>query len=452
LAEYPEINGWNRKQDRQKGVNANDGRRPGAGDLSDSQRIDWLRLIRSDNVGPSTFRQLINRFGGASAALEALPGLIAKARGVRAIKLASREDCEREFEALARLGGRFIAMGESAYPPLLRAIDAPPPLIAVLGRIDVLQRPMVAIVGARNASAAGLSMAERLAGELAVHDYTIVSGLARGVDRRAHEASLATGTVAVLAGGFHHIYPAEHKPLAERICEQGALISEMPLTWQARGRDFPRRNRIVSGLAYGTVVVEAARRSGSLITARFANEQGREVFAVPGSPLDPRAEGPNQLLRQGASICLSADSIVEVLAPMREGAPPRGMDMNDPAETGPAAEDLWDETDLFGAVATPSTMAGMELDDGGVDGPADRTMPGETTGALSAGRHSETALSDDETPAERLEALLGPAPVTIDELVRLSGLGVAEVKMVLFDLELDGRLERHGGDLVSLVR
>ncbi len=212
-------------------MNANDGRRPGAGDLSDSQRIDWLRLIRSDNVGPSTFRQLINRFGGASAALEALPGLIAKARGVRAIKLASREDCEREFEALPRLGGCFIAMGESAYPPLLRAIDAPPPLIAVLGRLDVLQRPMVAIVGARNASAAGLSMAERLAIELASHDYAIVSGLARGVDRRAHEASLTTGTVAVLAGGFNHIYPAEHKPLAERICEQGALISEMPLTW-----------------------------------------------------------------------------------------------------------------------------------------------------------------------------------------------------------------------------
>lgn len=425
---------------------------PRSGDLSDEQRIDWLRLIRSGNVGPSTFRQLINRFGGASAALEALPDLIARARGVRSIRIASRDDCEREFEALARMGGRFIAVGESAYPPLLRAIDAPPPLIAVLGRIDVLQRPMVAIVGARNASAAGLSMAERLAAELSMQDYAIVSGLARGVDRRAHESSLATGTVAVLAGGFNHVYPAEHKPLAERICERGALISEMPLSWQARGRDFPRRNRIVSGLAYGTVVVEAARRSGSLITARFANEQGREVFAVPGSPLDPRAEGPNQLLRQGANICLSADNIVEVLAPMRDGGVAGGLEIDDSAVWGPETEDLWDETDLFGPAGTPRTMAGMELDDdGGSAANAAMGSDGLTDADLSDVANGRSAPGGPDA-AQKIEALMGPAPVTIDELVRLSGLGVAEVKMALFDLELDGRIERHGGDLVSLIR
>jgi DNA processing protein len=227
LAEYPEIDGWNRKQDRRQGVTSQV--TGGAADLSDSQRLDWLRLIRSDNVGPSTFRQLINRFGGAGAALEALPELIAKAGGKRKVRLASRDDCAREYDALTRMGGRFIAMGESHYPRLLREIDSAPPLIAVLGRIEIFSRPMIAIVGSRNASAAGLSMAGQLASELARHDYAIVSGLARGVDRQAHVTSLTTGTIAVLAGGFNHVYPAEHKALAEKICEQGALISEMPI-------------------------------------------------------------------------------------------------------------------------------------------------------------------------------------------------------------------------------
>lgn len=414
-----------------------DAQGPGAGaaaQLSESQRLDWLRLIRSDNVGPRTFRQLINRYGGAAAALEALPGLIARAHGNRSIRLADSDACKREYEALMRMGGRFIAVGESDYPALLRAIDTAPPLIAVLGQVEALRRPMVAIVGARNASAAGLAMAERLAGELASHGYVIVSGLARGVDRQAHAAALTTGTTAVLAGGFEHVYPAEHRPLAESICEHGALISEMPLGWQPRGRDFPRRNRIVSGLAYGTIVVEASRRSGSLITARFAAEQGRDVFAVPGSPLDPRAEGPNELLRQGAMICLCADNVLEALAPMLERGPPSRTFFDEDAGPPDGQEDLWDETDLFGLPDVPKTSSAMEMDEAAqiAIGPA------SNTGGIGAG--------------VTVEDLLGPSPVGVDELVRLSGLTVSEVKVVLLDLELNGRLERHGGGLVSLLR
>ena len=413
----------------QNGETTDDGASAGA--LSDRQRLDWLRLIRSDNVGPRTFRQLINRYGGASAALEALPRLIASAKGARKIRIASRDACMREYEALLRMGGRLLAVGESGYPSLLRQIDTAPPLLAALGELTILRKPMVAIVGARNASAAGLAMTERLAAELAGHGYTIVSGLARGVDRRAHAATLTSGTIAVLAGGFDHIYPAEHRDLAERICDQGVLITEMPLGWQPRGRDFPRRNRIVSGLAYGTIVIEASRRSGSLITARFAAEQGREVFAVPGSPLDPRCEGPNELLRQGATICLNAEHVVEALAPMREGSGAGQMMLDEGEVAGVPEEDLWDETDLFGAPEVPKSMAGMELDEAG-------------QAALAPAAGGEIGQS--------IEDLLGPSPVTIDELVRLSGLSVPQVKMALVELELVGKLERHGGDLVSLLR
>ncbi|MGE3244740.1 MAG: DNA-processing protein DprA [Beijerinckiaceae bacterium] len=405
--------------------------------LSDAQRLDWLQLIRSDNIGPRTFLQLVNRYGGAAAALRALPELIAKAGGSRKIRLADRSACEREIEALVRLGGRFVAMGEQDYPPLLRLIDSPPPMISVVGNLPALRLPAVAIVGARNASAAGLVLTERLAGELAAEGYCIVSGLARGVDRQAHAATLKTGTIAVLAGGFEHIYPSEHRGLAEAICEHGALVSEMPLGWQPRGRDFPRRNRIVSGMSYGTIVVEASRRSGSLITARFANEQGREVFAVPGSPLDPRAEGPNELLRQGASLCLSAASVVEALAPMREAGPIRPNLFDDPGADGGQPENLWDETDMFGRPDVPATSAGFELDE-------------EGTGVLTGAPIRAGSGGDDTMHC--VQDLLGAAPVSIDELVRLSGLSVAEVKMALLDLELEGLIERHGGDLVSLAR
>jgi DNA processing protein len=255
---------------------------------------------------------LINRFGSARGALQALPRLAPEGRKV---KIAGIEEIKREFEEAARCSATFIALGEEDYPPLLRKIDRAPPIIAVRGETSVFRRPAVAIVGSRNASAAGLAFAERLARGLAQAGFVIVSGLARGIDIRAHQTTFETGTIAVLAGGHDKIYPAEHTTALDRFLARGAAITEMPFGWDARGRDFPRRNRVIAGLAQGAVVVEAAGRSGSLIAARFAAEQGaeqgREVFAVPGSPLDPRAEGTNQLIRDGATLCTSAQDVID---------------------------------------------------------------------------------------------------------------------------------------------
>jgi len=257
--------------------------------LTPSQKVAWLRLIRTENVGPVTFQQLLNRTGSAEAALADLPKLSARV-GV-GTKVATATQAEDEIAALEKLGGRLVALGEFDYPPLLPHISGAPPLLSVIGgeRLDLLRT--VAIVGARNASAAGQRMTQILAGDLGARGYTVVSGLARGIDAAAHKASLTSGTVAVLAGGLDQIYPEENKPLARSIIEAGGmLVTEMPMGWSPRAQDFPRRNRLVSGLALGVVVVEAAKKSGSLITARLALEQNRDVFAVPGSPLDPRAE------------------------------------------------------------------------------------------------------------------------------------------------------------------
>ena len=389
-------------------------------DLSDGQRIDWLRLIRTEGVGPRTFRQLINRFGGAAPALEALPHLT-RLKG-RPVTPPSRAQAEDEIAALARLGGRLVASGDAAYPALLRATDAAPPLMAVRGDALILARPAVAIVGSRNASAAGGAFTERLARDLGEAGLVIVSGLARGIDARAHKASLATGTVAVMAGGQDRIYPANHAALAEAIVEAGgAVLAEMPMGWEPRGRDFPRRNRIISGLAYGSVVVEAARRSGSLITARYALEQNREVFAVPGSPLDPRAEGTNDLIRQGATLVAEAEHVLDVLGPIIARGPDpdaaparRRLDL---AEQG----DFWEE---------------LDLDGGAPSNPAEPPLP-EVTPLDERGR---------------VVALLGPGPVSTDELARAAELGVRTVQTILLELELDGRIERQGSGMVALVR
>lgn len=398
--------------------------------LTDAQRRDWLQLIRSDNVGPRTFRTLINRYGSAGAALEALPSLAAKAG--RALKLAPLDEIEREIEASHALGVRFVALGEAEYPALLRMIDSAPPLLAMRGAARVFAQPMAAIVGSRNASAAGLAFTERLARGLAQNGYAVVSGLARGVDLRAHRSTLRTGTVAVLAGGHGCIYPADHAGLVEQIVEAGAVVSEMPLLWEARGRDFPRRNRLVSGLALGTIVVEAARHSGSLITARFAAEQGREVFAVPGSPLDPRAEGANDLLRDGANMCACVEDVTRVLAPLigRDGGE-RDLFREAGADANAATEPLWDEFEFDAAAApVPRTIERMEMDD-------------EPTAAAPS-------LAED-MPHRDILALLGPSPVDIDELARASGATIPQLRRALFELELAGRLERHGGNLVSLI-
>jgi DNA processing protein len=404
--------------------------------LSDEQRLDWLQLIRSENIGPRTFRTLINRFGGARAALEALPDLVARHGGGRQIRIAPRDACEREYEAAQRMGARFLVLGDSEFPRALREIDAPPPLICMIGDPAVFARPMVSVVGSRNASAAGLAFTDRLVRELAQADLVIASGLARGVDQRAHRASLDTGTVAVLAGGLDRIYPPEHAGLAQEISARGAVVSEMPLGWEPRGRDFPRRNRIVAGLALGTVVVEAARRSGSLITARFANEQGREVFAVPGSPLDPRAEGCNDLLRSGATLCVSGADVIEALAPVMAGdAAPRANLRDDDFAQEPAQR-LWDETDMFGDPAPPLTEPALELDDPGSPPPAHIGL---------------APASDPAAVKSAVAALLGPAPVGVDDVVRASGMSVADVHAALFDLELEGKLLRHPGGMVALA-
>ena len=409
-----------------------------AAPLTDAQRFDWLRLIRCDNIGPRTFQQLINHFGGAGAALANLPALIARGGAARNIKIAEAGDIEKEMEAAHRIGVRFIARGEPDYPASLRLIDTAPPVIAVRGRTDILQRPMVALVGSRNASAPGLAFTDRVARACGHAGHIVVSGLARGIDERAHRAAITTGTIAVLAGGHERIYPTEHEPLVEEILEHGAVISEMPIAWEPRGRDFPRRNRIVSGLALATVVVEAARRSGSLITAKFATEQGREVFAVPGSPLDPRAEGTNDLLRQGATICTRAEDVTDALALMIEGGGrPNDLFARDEPNVD-ETEDLWDETDVFGEPGAPGRAT-----------PLTGRAP-----APSAAPRAAPAAPLPPSPAEtraRVLGLLSPAPVSVDELVRSLSRPVPEVQSALLELELEGALLRHGGNLVSLA-
>ncbi len=365
--------------------------------LTDEQRLDWLRLIRSQNVGPRTFRTLVNHFGGARAALQALPSLARRGGASTTTQICSRADAEREFAAAAKLGVAFVALGEAAYPSRLQMIDDAPPLVAVRGHVQTLALPMVAIVGSRNASGAGLKFTQRIARELGEAGFAVVSGLARGIDAAAHGASLATGTIAVLAGGHDRVYPPEHAGLLDAILPAGAALSEMPFGWEPRARDFPRRNRLISGLSLGVVVVEAAKRSGSLITARFAAEQGREVFAVPGSPLDPRAEGTNGLIKQGATPVTETSDIVSVLQPIMQ------------EKEIPARE--------------PEPQA-------------------EQTG-------EDTEPAADERA--RIVGLLGPAPVSLDDLVRLSNSSPAVVRMVLLELEIAGRLERHGGGLVSLA-
>lgn len=404
--------------------------------LSDRQRLEWLRLIRSENIGPRSFFSLLSRFGSAEAVLDALPDLTRQAG--RLIRICTAAEAERELSALHRLGGRFIALGEPDYPIPLQATDSAPPLIAVLGQADALRRPSVALVGSRNASAAGLKFTGRLARELGEADFAIVSGLARGIDTAAHEASLDTGTVAVLAGGLNEIYPPQNIPLARRIVERGALVSEMPLGWVARARDFPRRNRLVSGLSLGTVVVEAAHRSGSLITARFANEQGRLVFAVPGSPLDPRAEGGNHLIREGATLCAEAAHVIEALAPLRQGEFPFVPERRVLREPDRARlhESMWDELDLAEvepAPAVPGNENGFE------------THPlGAQSGEGQSGEGAEAA-----DLGRLVLDLLGPTPVGLDDLVRSSGRSARDVNRALVELELEGSARRHPGGTVS---
>jgi DNA processing protein len=293
--------------------------------LTDDQRRDWLRLARAESVGPVAFRYLIETYGEAARAIGALPKMAERAGRAQPPRIPSPAEAERELEAGAKLGAKLLCSGEAAFPPFLAAVDPPPPVIWAVGAAGILHSRAVAIVGARNGSAAGQRFARTLAHDLGEAGFTVVSGLARGIDGAAHEGSLDTGTVAVLGGGPDDIYPPEHTGLYQRIVERGCIVSESPPGYRAQARDFPRRNRLISGLSLAVVVVEAELRSGSLITARLAGEQGREVFAVPGSPLDARAKGTNDLIRQGAALCEGAEDVVRVLegigAGMREPGP-----------------------------------------------------------------------------------------------------------------------------------
>ena len=367
--------------------------------LSDRQRINWLRLIRTDNVGPATFRDLINRFGSAENALAMLPELVTSGGAAKLPRIPSQSPKPRpSWKPRQSTAHASSAIGEPDYPAMLRRMDQPPPLIAVKGEANVFALPAIAIVGARNASLAGIKFARNLAAELGREGYAIVSGLARGIDTAAHQGSLATGTIAVLAGGLDQPYPPENIELCQEIAGRGgAAISEMPFGWEPRAKDFPRRNRLIAGLSLGLVVIEAANRSGSLISARLAGEMGRLVFAVPGSPLDPRAAGSNRLLKDGAILVTEASDVLDQIAPIA------GM------QPGGAAERQEQPPD-FSATPPP--------------GDSDRA------GVLEA---------------------LGPTPVGVDEIIRHTGLHAAQVFTILLELDLAGRLERHAGDNVSLV-
>jgi DNA processing protein len=371
--------------------------------LSDEQRLNWLRLIRSENVGPATFRDLINHFGSAAAALDALPQLAERGGSAARIRIATRESAQAEIDAASRIGARFVGVGEPDYPRLLRGLDHPPPLLCLRGRIEVAAPAFTAIVGSRNASISGMKLAARFATELGAKGHIVVSGLARGIDSAAHRAALDTGTIAVFAGGIDCPFPEDHSRLAEDIVAAGgALVSEMPFGWKPRHIDFPRRNRIIAGLSLGVIVVEAAKRSGSLITARLANDNGRFVFAVPGSPMDPRAAGTNQLIKQGAILMTGPEDVQETYAPVGGEEPQLPFDLS---------EDSGDDSDN---AVPPVTDA-------------------------------------DETLRQRIVSMLGPTPVEIDDIVRYSGASAGEVQLLLLELDLAGRLERHPGGRVSLT-
>ncbi len=358
--------------------------------LSQDEAFARIRLLRSPNIGPVSYRQLLLRFGDAKAALAALPDLAA--RGGSPYRAASEERVSAEIAAARAAGARYLFHDAAEYPPALAALDTAPPILTYRGDLGLGMRPAVAIVGARNASAAAVKLARQFAGELTEAGFVVVSGLARGIDGAAHQAALSGGTIAVIASGIDIAYPPEHAGLQEAIATQGLLLAEQPPGTEPLARHFPARNRIIAGLAAGTLVVEAAPKSGSLITARLAGEAGREVMAVPGSPLDARAQGCNQLIREGAVLVQSAADVIELIS--------------------------------------------------GFDGQPRSTFR-EQAAAFDR-------LPDDlgHTPAD-VESLLTTAPIGVDELIRQSGDGTAAVQLALRELELGGRLVRHAGGRVS---
>ena len=368
--------------------------------ISDAERLARLRLALSDNVGPSTWHHLVGHFGTALAAIEGLPELASRAGAGRRVSLYPEERALRDIELTVKTGGTVVTVGEPNYPGLLAEAGHAPTVLFVRGREELLNAPCCAIVGSRNASANGRRFARELSMTLGRSGWIVASGLARGIDTAAHQAALDTGTIAVMATGLDVIYPAENEKLSAQIADTGCIVTEMPPGTQPRAELFPRRNRIIAGLSSGVAVIEAALRSGSLITARLANEMGRDVFAMPGSPYDPRSAGTNRLIQDGATLLASADEITGLLPQHRYGG--RGI------------------SELAGTIQplSPQAVAG-------------------------------TALVTDER--EAIVSLLGPDPVELDLLIRESGLTSRQVQEVLLELDLAGRLERHPGQLVSLV-
>lgn len=366
--------------------------------LDHAGRVAWLRLARTPQVGPVTFAQLLARFADPAAALDALPRLARRGGRIDPLAIPQAEAVEQELDAVADLGARVIAAIEPDFPPLLRALDPPPPVVTVLGHANMLFDPACAVVGARSASAIGRRFANDVAAGVGKSGYRIVSGLARGVDAAAHEGALETGTIAVVAGGIDNVYPPENANLRARIAVDGVLVSEQPLGTAPVARDFPRRNRLISGLSLGVVVIEAAEKSGSLITARYAGEQGREVMAAPGSPLDPRAKGSNRLIREGAALIECPGDVVDVL----KGARP---------------------------------VAAREPEAAYLAAPPDEE-------ALAA-------AADDVR--DRVLELLSPSPVSRDDIVRYADAPAAAVAAALMELELAGKAAQLPGGLVALA-
>lgn len=357
--------------------------------LSDAERFARLRLARTDRVGPVAFSQLLQRFGSAVRAVEALPDLVRRS-GRDGYALPTVERVEAEVAAGERVGAQLILLGDADYPAMLAAVDPPPPLLWTRGDASLLSRPCIGVVGARIASAGGQRIARGLSQQLGEAGHVVVSGLARGIDAAAHQGALPTGTVAVLGGGVDDIYPSDNADLYRQIVEQGCIVSESPVGARAQARDFPRRNRIISGLSRGVIVVEAEIRSGSLITARLANEQGRDVFAVPGSPLDPRSKGPNELLRQGAILCEGLEDVERAFTTLRT--------LREPSNASPfddAPDDL------------------------------------------------------DEALVEQVAALLSPVPTPRDELARALDMPIGMVAAALLELSLAGRANLLPGGLAS---
>ncbi|MEZ5856510.1 MAG: DNA-processing protein DprA [Hyphomicrobiaceae bacterium] len=407
--------------------------------LGHAERVACLRLIRSDDIGPKRFQKLVNHFGGARKALDARdawPDLARKTRSGRPLEICSQDRAEAELEAADRIGAVPLFTIEPVYPRAIAHLSMPPPLLYVKGRLEVLQAPMVAIVGARNGSAAGSRMTRLMATRLGEEGFVVVSGLARGIDTAAHEAALPTGTVAVLAGGLDHVYPPENEALQAAIADKGCLISENPPGFRPRGQDFPRRNRIISGVSLGIIVVEAATRSGSLITAHAAAEQGRLVMAVPGHPMDPRAAGPNRLIKDGATMLLTPDDAIAELRPLLENLTWTRGRLLDDATPSALSRRPAEEFDL---------EPGIAADEGG-ESDFDPAAPSANE-LLSHAGHLAGSRPD---PVAAVLAVLGPAPSTVDEIARAARLPIHIVSAALLELALSGRIEQHGSQLVSL--